>query len=80
MRLSASQLSAFRSCRRRWYLRWRLGFEEPSTQAQQDGTDTHLAVEHLLGHLREGGADLPPAAMERARALVAAAGAERGEL
>jgi len=55
LRLSPSQISAFRACEVRWRLHWLDGVPEPTTPALADGTATHAAVEYRLGHAPAAG-------------------------
>jgi len=71
MKVSASQISSFDMCPRKWYLRSVLKMSEPSTPQQAFGTEVHEAVEFLL-NARDvyNGSDR---AMSLARLLVQAA-------
>ena len=47
-RFSASQLSLFTECERKWYNTYILGLKQPSTVAQLFGTTLHSVAEHYL--------------------------------
>lgn len=52
-RLSVTQITAFDTkqyggCKRRWFFRYVMGFEEPQTVAKDTGTKLHKEVEHYL--------------------------------
>src|SRR5262245_25994595 len=46
--VSASQVNAFKTCRRFWYFGWIEKLRAPKTSAQQRGTDIHSEIEHYL--------------------------------
>lgn len=45
---SASQVEAFRRCKRYWFYGWVLKLKGPTTPAMQRGTDIHAEIEHWL--------------------------------
>lgn len=73
MHVSPSQITAYRQCQRRWYLRNVMGMPEPSTPAAEFGQRVHQAIEHLLGREVDGTDD--EAARALADRMVDAAGA-----
>jgi hypothetical protein len=44
--VSASQVRLFQECQRKWFIRYVLKVETPTTPAQQLGTDIHASIEH----------------------------------
>jgi hypothetical protein len=53
LKVSPSEISTFRRCRRKWYLKYHLGWtprEQPATSAALLGTRIHAALEAYYGH------------------------------
>lgn len=82
MRVSPSQISAFRGCQRRWYLRSILGVVEPTSPAQELGLDVHAAIEQALAakYGLEWSVDRVPSEQAKGLASVALEAAAKAEL